>query len=72
MKKFSASDSVYVTVYYMGAQVMRITLSGIDSQATLMRSLREKLGNYGSKLLTLETRNASQGWTHTMPVLFAA
>lgn len=72
MKSFAVTDCIYVTVYFLGTRVLRLSLSGIDSQATLMRSLRENLGAYGRKLLTVETRNASQGWSHTMPVLFAA
>lgn len=72
MKTFAISDFLYINVYYMGTRILKLALSGIDSQAALMRSLRSKLGDYSDKMLTLETRNATQGWSKTMPVLFAA
>lgn len=72
MSNFSAHDSIFVTVYYLGCRMMSVSLSGITSQAELMSGLRAKLKKFSGKLLTLETRNATQGWSHTAPVLFAA
>lgn len=69
---YSSSDSIFVTVYHLGRRLLQLKLSGIKSQADLMADLREKLAQYTGKLLTLETRNASQGWSRTSPVLFAA
>ena len=69
---YSTSDSIFVTVYYLGRRLLQIKLSGIKSQADLIADLRERLTGYAGKLLTLETRNASQGWSRTLPVLFAA
>lgn len=69
---YSTSDSIFVTVYHLGRRLLQIKLSGIKSQADLIADLRERLTGYAGKLLTLETRNASQGWSRTLPVLFAA
>lgn len=69
---YSSTDSIFVTVYHLGRRLLQIRLSGITSQVDLMTDLREKLIGYAGKLLTLETRNATQGWTRTSPVLFAA
>ena len=68
---YSTSDSIFVTVYHLGRRLLQIKLSGIKSQADLIADLRERLTGYAGKLLTLETRNASQGWSRTLPVLFA-
>lgn len=69
---YSTSDFIFVTVYHLGRRLLQIKLSGIKSQADLIADLRERLTGYAGKLLTLETRNASQGWSRTLPVLFAA
>ena len=69
---FTSTDSIFVTVYHLGRRLLQLRLSGINSQADLMADLRNKLREYTGKLLTLETRNATQGWSRTSPVLFAA
>ncbi len=69
---YSSSDSIFVTVYHLGRRLLQLKLSGIKSQADLIADLREKLAGYTGKLLTLETRNATQGWSRTSPILFAA
>ena len=69
---FTSTDSIFVTVYHLGRRLLQLRLSGIKSHADLMAELREKLAQYAGKLLTLETRNATQGWSRTSPVLFAA
>lgn len=69
---YSSTDSIFVTVYHLGRRLLQLRLSGITSQVDLMADLRNKLNAYAGKLLTLETRNATQGWTRTSPILFAA
>lgn len=69
---FASTDSIFVTVYHLGRRLLQLRLSGINSQADLMADLRNKLREYTGKLLTLETRNATQGWSRKSPVLFAA
>lgn len=72
MAKISFSDSIFVSVYHLGLHLITLSLTGIDSQAALIRSLQAKLPAMRGKLVTLETRNATKGWSHTSPVLFAA
>ena len=69
---YTPSDSIFVTVYFLGRRLFQFHLSGISSQADLMADLRQRLSAYSGKVLTLETRNASQGWSRKLPVLFAA
>ncbi|MDE7111033.1 MAG: hypothetical protein K2O38_03920 [Muribaculaceae bacterium] len=69
---YSQTDSIFVTVYHLGRRLIHLRLSGIKSQADLLTGLRDKLSAYAGKLLTLETRNATQGWSRTSPVLFTA
>lgn len=69
---YSSTDSIFVTVYHLGRKLLQLHLSGIKSQADLLADLRTKLADYTGKLLTLETRNATQGWSRKAPVLFAA
>ncbi len=69
---FTPADNIFVTVYHFGRRLFQFQLSGISSQADLMADLRKRLKDYSGKLLTLETRNASQGWSKKSPVLFAA
>lgn len=69
---YSSTDSIFVTVYHLGRKLLHLHLSGIKSQADLLADLRTKLADYTGKLLTLETRNATQGWSRKAPVLFAA
>lgn len=69
---YSSTDSIFVTVYHMGLRLLQFRISGINSQADLMADLKNKLTGYTGKLLTIETRNATQGWSRKAPVLFAA
>ncbi len=66
-------DSIFVTVFHLGLRLLCVKMSGLCSMADLMQKVSNQLGaQYRGKLLTLETRNASQGWTRRTPLLFAA
>lgn len=72
MASISTIDTLLVSVFCMGRLMKRVTLHGIGSQAQLYSALRKHLGDTGGRILTIVTRNVTQGWSHTQPLLFAA
>lgn len=72
MKKISLSDKLFVTVTDHGMRLLTLTLSGFSSLKELMQHLNKMLHQYRGKLLTLELRNSTKGWSSENTFLFAA
>ncbi|MDE6228246.1 MAG: hypothetical protein K2M40_00470, partial [Muribaculaceae bacterium] len=52
--------------------LLQLSVSGITSAKELMQQLREMLHQYNGKLLTLQLRNSTRGWSRENQMLFAA
>lgn len=72
MSNIKFSDKLFITVSDHGMQLLNLTLSGISSLKELMQHLGEMLHQYRGKLLTLELRNSTQGWSRENQMLLAA
>ena len=72
MSNIKFSDKLFITVSDHGLQLLNLTLSGISSLKELMQHLGEMLHQYRGKLLTLELRNSTQGWSRENQMLLAA
>lgn len=72
MATISYTDSLFVNVMTMGRTLMSLHLSGFNSVKELMLHLHELLRQYSGKLLTLQLRNSTQGWSRTSSMLFSA
>lgn len=71
MAKIDYTDILYVSVSQQGRSLAQMTISGIRSVKELMQRLRQTLHQY-SGLLTIQLRNATQGWSRENQMLFAA
>lgn len=72
MAKISITDKLFVTVLDRGNRLLQLSISGITSVKELMQQLHEMLHQYDGKLLTLQLRNSTQGWSRENQMLFAA
>lgn len=72
MINISFSDTLFITVSDHGMRLLNLTLSGISSLKELMQHLGEMLHQYRGRLLTLELRNSTQGWSRENQMLLAA
>ncbi|MDE7334686.1 MAG: hypothetical protein K2N10_00045 [Muribaculaceae bacterium] len=72
MAKISITDKLFVTVLDRGNRLLQLSVSGITSLKELMQQLYEMLHQYNGKLLTLQLRNSTQGWSRENQMLFAA
>ncbi|MDE6514042.1 MAG: hypothetical protein K2L05_07670 [Muribaculaceae bacterium] len=72
MAKISITDKLFVTVLDRGNRLLQLSVSGITSLKELMQQLHEMLHQYDGKLLTLQLRNSTQGWSRENQMLFAA
>ena len=72
MAKISVTDILFVNVLDPGRSLLQLSVSGITSAKELMQQLREMLHQYNGKLLTLQLRNSTRGWSRENQMLFAA
>lgn len=72
MAKISITDKLFVTVLDRGNRLLQLSVSGVTSLKELMQQLHELLHQYDGKLLTLQLRNSTQGWSRENQMLFAA
>lgn len=72
MAKISFNDQLFINVLDRGKSLLSLTISGISSAKELMQHLHEMLHQYNGKLLTLQLRNSTQGWSSENRMLFAA
>lgn len=72
MAKISFSDILFVTILDHGHSLLHLSISGITSAKELMQHLRGMLHQYNGRLLTLQLRNSTQGWSQENQMLFAA
>lgn len=72
MNKINISDKIFITVSDHGMRLVSLTLCGVASLKEVMQRLREMLHQYRGKLLTLELRNSTQGWSRENQLLLAA
>ncbi|MBD5178806.1 MAG: hypothetical protein HDR46_06830 [Bacteroides sp.] len=72
MAKISVTDILFVNVLDHGRSLLQLSVSGITSAKELMQQLREMLHQYNGKLLTLQLRNSTRGWSRENQMLFAA
>ncbi len=72
MAKIDCKDLLYVTVLDRGNRLLALSASGFHSAKELMQHLAEMLHQYRGRLLTLQLRNSSQGWSRESQMLFAA
>lgn len=72
MAKISCTDILFITVIDQGNSLLNLTLSGIGSTKELMQHLYKMLHRYQGRLLTLQLRNSTQGWSRENQMLFAA
>ncbi len=72
MAKISITDKLFVTVLDRGNRLLQLSISGVTSLKELMQHLHEMLHQYDGKLLTLQLRNSTQGWSRENQMLFAA
>lgn len=72
MTKIDFADKLFITVSDHGMRLLNLTLSGVTSIKELMQHLSEMLHQYRGKLLTLELRNSTQGWSRENQMLLSA
>lgn len=72
MAKISYSDRLFISVICNGSTLLNVCLSGINSSKELMQHLHSVLHQYAGRLLTLQVRNSTQGWSRTDSMLLAA
>lgn len=72
MAKISYTDQLFVTVLDNGKRLLNISITGFNSAKELMQHLHEMLHLYTGRLLTLQLRNSTQGWSRENQMLFSA
>lgn len=70
MVSFSSSDTIFASAYQRGREIFNTCGSGFNSMADIVSRLRS--GGVAPGMVTLTVRNASQGWSHTGALYFAA
>lgn len=70
MKQIASTDTLFATVRGRNSIIANLRLSGMNSMADVVASVRDAVGE-GCGLLTLTLRNGSQGWTDRRSILFA-
>ncbi|MDE6366555.1 MAG: hypothetical protein K2L33_03120 [Muribaculaceae bacterium] len=72
MANISYRDVIFVTVLDRGTSLLNLSVSGFNSAKELMQHLHGMLHQYAGRLLTLQLRNSTQGWSRENQMLFAA
>ena len=66
-----STDRIFVTLSQNGKEILNLSGSNFDGIPAVVRSVASAAS--GCKgMTTLRVRNISQGWSHSVPVMFTA